>query len=146
MSLIEELNITKLYCHLPKKDTWQEYIISYLEDDCPSTFNEDKTLQCISGKTRSLESLYRLAIGLYDDVDFEEFVRFMSDLAVEWNAAILSCNTAKNVTFHRGDSAEAFNWNKPEWSELGLVPSDSYKIFGKYSTYDLFNIITREND
>ncbi|MFW6225399.1 MAG: hypothetical protein ACOC3V_00405 [bacterium] len=142
--------VEKIFCTvIEKKEDYKEYLKIYLKNT-PATVNEDNSLQCVSGKTRSVDMLYNLVIGLYPDVEFEDFIKTISELTKEFNACLIQCGDTKKITFYKESPANFFNIFKEDgedWSEAGLVkPSNNdtlYTVFGKYTIYDLYDIINK---
>lgn len=146
--------VEKIYCTaIDKTDDFKEYLRNYIDEGTPSTQYEDGEIQCVSGKTRSLDMLYSLTIGLYPDVTFEEFLKAIAELAKEMNAAIIECGDTKKITFYTESSASYFNafkHNGLEWSNFGIVKpldnNDLYTVLDEYTMYDLYNILNEEHD
>lgn len=149
----------KIYCpELTRERSIKTFLNQYFDKNSPSTYHADGSLDCKAGKNRSVEALYYLVKTEYPSVSFRKFIKVLSELAVERKSCILSCYQVGKYTFYRGGPAENYNpffMENPlvrKFNRVGLFFNDdykngespNYKIFGKYTNYDLYKIITND--
>lgn len=151
----------KIYCpEITRKRNIKEFLNEYFEKNCPATIYEDGTLDCGSGKHRSIESLYYLTKTEYPSISFKRFIKVISKLAVERKACIFPCAHINKMTFFRKGDAHSFNFSfrndndfvRNKYTEVGIYhnspsPIGEYKdikALGKYTNYDLFKIVTND--
>jgi len=127
-------------------DTPEEFLETYINSGCPTTYNEDGTIQCEEGRDRSVTDLFYLTSTYFPEVTLKEVVKILSRFAIDHpDYIMLHCGWIHKVTLYSGVNRGGFTSQDKDYEEVGLAHAGfNAKGIDGYSTEDYYNMITND--